>query len=104
VVASLIETCKLVGIEPHGYLADVITRTVNAPTEPARRTLAFVLPGCPNDSAYNEPAIARRNFRRPSSGEWPGAWTGRRNWPMLIWKTLFSRVKPLRCSRYHSNI
>ena len=29
VIASLIETCKLVGVEPHAYLADVITRIVN---------------------------------------------------------------------------
>jgi transposase len=29
VVASLIETCKLNGVEPLGYLADVITRIVN---------------------------------------------------------------------------
>ena len=29
VIASLIETCKLLAIEPHGYLADVITRIVN---------------------------------------------------------------------------
>ncbi len=29
VVASLIETCKLNGVEPHAYLADVITRIVN---------------------------------------------------------------------------
>jgi len=29
VIASLIETCKLLGVEPHGYLADVITRIVN---------------------------------------------------------------------------
>jgi transposase len=29
VIASLIETCKLTGVEPHGYLADVITRIVN---------------------------------------------------------------------------
>jgi transposase len=28
-IASLIETCKLIGVEPHGYLADVITRIVN---------------------------------------------------------------------------
>jgi transposase len=28
-VASLIETCKLIGIEPHTYLADAITRIVN---------------------------------------------------------------------------
>ena len=29
VIASLIETCKLNGIEPHAYLTDVITRIVN---------------------------------------------------------------------------
>src|SRR5271166_6911296 len=29
VVASLIETCKLAGVEPHNYLADVISRIVN---------------------------------------------------------------------------
>jgi transposase len=29
VIASLIETCKLLGVEPHGYLTDVITRIVN---------------------------------------------------------------------------
>ena len=27
-LASLIETCKLNGVEPHAYLADVITRIV----------------------------------------------------------------------------
>lgn len=29
VVASLIETCKLNGVEPLGYIADVLTRIVN---------------------------------------------------------------------------
>ena len=29
VIASLIETCKLNGIDPHAYLADVITKIVN---------------------------------------------------------------------------
>jgi transposase len=29
IVASLIETCKLSGVEPHGYLTDVITRIVD---------------------------------------------------------------------------
>jgi hypothetical protein len=29
VIASLIETCKLLAVEPHGYLVDVITRIVN---------------------------------------------------------------------------
>jgi transposase len=29
VIASLIDTCKLIGVEPHAYLADLITRIVN---------------------------------------------------------------------------
>jgi transposase len=29
VIASLIETCKLNGIDPHAYFADVITKIVN---------------------------------------------------------------------------
>jgi hypothetical protein len=29
VVASLIETCKLIGVEPRAYLTDVIARIVN---------------------------------------------------------------------------
>ncbi len=29
VVASLVETCKLNGVDPHAYLADIITRIVN---------------------------------------------------------------------------
>ena len=28
-IASLIETCKLLGVEPHAYLAEIITRIVN---------------------------------------------------------------------------
>ena len=28
-IASLIETCKLLGAEPHAYLAEIITRIVN---------------------------------------------------------------------------
>ena len=41
-IASLIETCKLLGVEPHGYLADVITRIVNG--HPQSR-LDDLLPG-----------------------------------------------------------
>jgi transposase len=29
VVASLIESCKLLGVEPHAYLTDIIARIVN---------------------------------------------------------------------------
>jgi hypothetical protein len=28
-IASLIETCKLNGVDPHAYFADVLTRLVN---------------------------------------------------------------------------
>ncbi len=28
-VASLVESCKLIGVEPHAYLTDVISRIVN---------------------------------------------------------------------------
>jgi hypothetical protein len=28
-IASLIETCKLTGVNPHGYLTDVISKIVN---------------------------------------------------------------------------
>ena len=28
-IASLVETCKLIGVEPRAYLADVISRIVN---------------------------------------------------------------------------
>ena len=30
VIASLIETCKLNGVDPHAYLADVISKIVNS--------------------------------------------------------------------------
>jgi transposase len=54
VIASLIETCKLVGVEPRAYLADVISRIVTGhpqsrldellpwayPTTPALKTAA----------------------------------------------------------------
>jgi transposase len=29
ILASLVETCKLTGVDPQAYLADVITRIVN---------------------------------------------------------------------------
>lgn len=34
-IASLIETCKLSGVEPYGYLTDVMTRIVQG--HPNRR-------------------------------------------------------------------
>ena len=35
VIASLIETCKLISVEPHAYLTDIITRIVEG--HPQRR-------------------------------------------------------------------
>ncbi len=37
VLASLVETCKLNGVEPQAYLADVLTRLVNQPPQQPRR-------------------------------------------------------------------
>lgn len=49
VIASLIETCKLIGVEPHAYLADVITRIVDGHSQ--RRLdelLPWAYPAAPN--------------------------------------------------------
>ena len=48
VIASLIETCKLVGVEPQAYLTDVITRIVEG--HPQRRLddlLPWIYPAMP---------------------------------------------------------
>lgn len=43
VIASLVETCKLNGVDPQAYFADVIARIVGGhPPEPSRRTPALV--------------------------------------------------------------
>jgi transposase len=48
VIASLIETCKLIEIEPHGYLADVITRIVNGhPQSRLDELLPWAYPATP---------------------------------------------------------
>ncbi len=52
IIASLIETCKLNGIDPHAYLADVITRIVN---------------GHPNSQHRRAPAVGLRPIARPQS-------------------------------------
>src|SRR5439155_19158602 len=52
VIASLIETCKLLGVEPHGYLADVITRIVNGhPQSRLNDLLPWVYPAMPQFKA-----------------------------------------------------
>ena len=44
IIASLIETCKLNGVEPLGYLTDVLTRIVNGhPTSEIERAAAVGL-------------------------------------------------------------
>jgi hypothetical protein len=48
VIASLIETCKLVGVEPRGYLADVITRIVEGhPNSRLDELLPWAYPATP---------------------------------------------------------
>ena len=54
VIASLIETCKLIGVEPYAYLADVITRIVD---------------GHPNSRYRRAPAVGLS--RQPNSRPWP---------------------------------
>src|SRR5271156_4028810 len=48
VIASLIETCKLIEVEPHGYLADVITRIVSGhPQSRLNELLPWAYPATP---------------------------------------------------------
>ena len=48
IVASLIETCKLAGIDPQTYLADVITRIVNGhPNSQIDDLLPWAYPASP---------------------------------------------------------
>ena len=48
VIASLIETCKLLKIDPHRYIADVITRIVNGhPQTRLEDLMPWVYPATP---------------------------------------------------------
>ena len=48
-IASLIETCKLIGVEPYAYLADVITRIVDGhPNSRLDELLPWTHPATPN--------------------------------------------------------
>ncbi len=40
VIASLVETCKLNGVEPHAYLSDVLTQYRRGPSQPPPRRVA----------------------------------------------------------------
>jgi len=60
VIASLIETCKLTGVEPQAYLADVITRIVNGhPNSRLDDLLPWAYP-----PAQDLKAVARRHRLR----------------------------------------
>jgi hypothetical protein len=49
VIASLIETCKLIGVEPYGYLVDVITRIVQGhPNSRLDELLPWSYPAAPD--------------------------------------------------------
>jgi len=49
VIASLIETCKLIGVDPYAYLADVITRIVDGhPNSRLDELLPWTYPATPN--------------------------------------------------------
>ena len=51
-IASLIETCKLMGVEPYAYLADVITRIVDGhPNSRLDELLPWTYPAAPNFKA-----------------------------------------------------
>jgi hypothetical protein len=49
VIASLMETCKLNGVEPRAYLADLIRRIVNGhPTSRINELLPWAYPATPD--------------------------------------------------------
>ena len=49
ILASLIETCKLIGVEPYAYLADVITRIVDGHSQSRLdELLPWAYPATPN--------------------------------------------------------
>ncbi len=48
-IASLIETCKLIGVAPYAYLADVIPRIVDGhPNSRLDELLPWTYPATPN--------------------------------------------------------
>lgn len=69
VIASLIETCKLTGIDPHVYLANVITKIVNgqARTRTVSTRVANARNGPPNQSCE---VVARLGAKRSRDSIW----------------------------------
>ncbi|MDR6306433.1 hypothetical protein GGQ85_004165 [Nitrobacter vulgaris] len=69
VIASLIETCKLNGVEPLGNLTDIVTRIVNGhPTSQIDDLLpwAYILPlepkPWPENTAYTSSTLSLRTY------------------------------------------
>jgi hypothetical protein len=74
VIASLIETCKLLDVEPHGYVADIITRIVNG-----------------HPIAFHHFIGSSRKSRRPSAGKISPGQAARRG---------LHPLSPTTCRRY----
>jgi hypothetical protein len=65
VIASLIETCKLIGVEPYAYLADVITRIIDGhPNSRLDELLPWANPATPDIKAV----AWERRFHRIGDG------------------------------------
>jgi len=59
VIASLIETCKLTGVEPYAYLNDVITRIVNGHQQSQLdELLLWAYQAAPDNTAYSPSAMS----------------------------------------------
>src|SRR4051812_42438481 len=81
VIASLIETCKLIGVEPRAYLADVISRIVNGhPQSRLDELLPWAYPTHPpsrrplkkQNTAYDRRLGHGRTPHRPKADPAPG--------------------------------
>ena len=69
VIASLVETCKLNGVEPQAYVTNLLTRLVNGWPQARIDELmpwAYAKPGCLNAEAQG-PDPGRRPFETPRS-------------------------------------
>lgn len=61
ILASLIETCKLIDVEPHAYLTDVITRIVDGHFQSRLdELLPWAYPATPNRKAVAQKRCLRR--------------------------------------------
>lgn len=61
---SLIETCKLIGLEPYRYLANVISRIVKGhPQSRLDELLPWAYPTAPEPKAVANASFADKNMR-----------------------------------------